>query len=239
MEGPRPQPDYSVGFRQSAFTDEQFQKISPFIGSLWDTSFFKVTYRMFFPFLTDEVKCGAAALDVADRQNAHSMTLAVRGVVELFKLVKREKELNREILAFSISHDHSSVRIYGHYALIEEGRITFYRHLIDKFDFTARDGKDKWIAYKFTKSVYNTWMPTHLKRIYSAIDQIPPGVNFEVSERASFPATQDSQQSNADSLSFLGDDDSIVGSQDTTPRTSFTQGPERQSKKPKNRRAAS
>ena len=42
------------------------------------------TYYMYFPFLTCEVKCGAAALDVADRQNAHSMTLAVRGIVELF-----------------------------------------------------------------------------------------------------------------------------------------------------------
>ena len=39
---------------------------------------------MYFPFLTCEVKCGAAALEIADRQNAYSMTLAVRGIVELF-----------------------------------------------------------------------------------------------------------------------------------------------------------
>jgi len=51
---------------------------------------------MYFPFLTCEVKCGSAALDIADRQNAHSMTLAVRGVVELFRLEKREKEFHRE-----------------------------------------------------------------------------------------------------------------------------------------------
>ncbi|KAM0267466.1 hypothetical protein ACHAQH_010108, partial [Verticillium albo-atrum] len=61
---------------------------------------------MYFPFLTCEVKCGAAALDVADRQNAHSMTLAVRAVVELFRLMKREDEVDRQILGFSISHDH-------------------------------------------------------------------------------------------------------------------------------------
>jgi len=36
---------------------------------------------MYFPFLTCEVKCGAAALDVADRQNAYSMTMAVRVLV--------------------------------------------------------------------------------------------------------------------------------------------------------------
>jgi len=48
---------------------------------------------MYFPFLTCEVKCGTAALNIVDRQNAHSITLAVRGVVRLFKLVKYEKEL--------------------------------------------------------------------------------------------------------------------------------------------------
>lgn len=51
------------------------------------------TYYIYFPFLTCEVKCGATGLDVADRQDAHSMTLAVRAVVELFRAVKREKEV--------------------------------------------------------------------------------------------------------------------------------------------------
>jgi len=32
------------------------------------------------------------------------MTLEVRGIIELFRLVKREKELHREIPAFSVSH---------------------------------------------------------------------------------------------------------------------------------------
>jgi hypothetical protein len=71
---------------------------------------------------------------------------SVRGTVELFRLVKRENELHREILAFSISHDHSTVRIYGHYALIDGSKTTFYRHLIKKFDFTSEEGKDKWTS---------------------------------------------------------------------------------------------
>jgi hypothetical protein len=49
---------------------------------------------MYFLFLIYEVKCSAIALDVVDRQNAHSITLVVRGVVELFRLVNREKELH-------------------------------------------------------------------------------------------------------------------------------------------------
>jgi hypothetical protein len=55
---------------------------------------------MYFPFLIGKVKCSAAALDVIDRQNAYSITIAARGIVERFRLVKREKEVYREILAF-------------------------------------------------------------------------------------------------------------------------------------------
>ncbi|KKZ62131.1 hypothetical protein EMCG_03375 [[Emmonsia] crescens] len=61
---------------------------------------------MYFPFLTAEVKCGNTALDIADRQNAHSMALSARGVVKLFRLVKREKELHHQILALEPSQSH-------------------------------------------------------------------------------------------------------------------------------------
>jgi hypothetical protein len=177
----RPHPDYSVGFSNLAFAEDQLKKLQPFVGDTFDTSFFMGTCFMYFPFLTTEVLTGAAALDVADRQNAHSMTVAVRGVVELFRLVKREQELHREILGFSISHDHQSVRIHGHYPVIESNKTTFYRHSIRAFNFTEHDGREKWTAYKFTKSVYDTWVPAHLERLCSAIDAIPPDINFEVS----------------------------------------------------------
>jgi len=136
---------------------------------------------MYFPFFTCEVKCGAAALDIANRQNARSMTLAVRGVVELFSLAKREKEFDRQILAFSVSHDNEAVRIYGHYPAIEGAKTTFYRHPIYKFDITALDGREKWTAYRFTKNIYDVWMPEHFKRLYSVIDRLPADVSFELS----------------------------------------------------------
>jgi len=83
------------------------------------------------------------------------MTLAVREVVELFKLVEREKELYREILAFSVSHDHWMVRIYGYYPVIDGKKTTFYRHPTHTFDFTSLDRKEKWTTYKFIKNVYD------------------------------------------------------------------------------------
>ena len=145
------------------------------------------TYYMHFPFLTCEVKCGSVGLDIADRQNAHSMTLAARGVVELFRLVKREQELNREIVGFSFSHDHEFVRIWGYYPVINGAKTTFWRYPIRKFDFTERKGKEKWTAYTFTKNVYDIWMPAHFKRISSAIDELLPDQDLELSQASEPP----------------------------------------------------
>ncbi|KIV84240.1 hypothetical protein, variant [Exophiala sideris] len=239
----RPQPDYSVGFKRSAFTEDQLQKLQPFVGDLTDNSFFMGTWYMYFPFFSSEVKCGAAALDVADRQNAHSMTLAVRGVVELFRLVKREKELHRMILGFSISHDHRSVRIYGHYPVIEGKKTTFYRHPIHTFDFTALDGKEKWTAYKFTKSVYDIWMPPHFKRLCSAIDAIPLDINFELSQESdllfstSSGLSQGVESHHLSDSGATGDDElRLLDSQEGTPETSVSQvSGQAKFKKPKQR----
>ena len=170
---PRPQPDYTVGFRRSAFSDDQLKKLQPFLGDPSCSSYFMGTYYMHFPFLTCEVKCGSVGLDIADRQNLHSMTLAVRGIVELFKLVNRAEELHREVLAFSVSHDHETVRIYGHFAVIEGTKTTYWRYPLRKYDFTERRGKEKWTAYSFTKNVYEVYMPIIFERICSAIDDLP------------------------------------------------------------------
>ncbi|ELR08217.1 hypothetical protein VC83_08021 [Pseudogymnoascus destructans] len=243
----RPQPDYAVGFGREAFTEDQLKRLEPFVGELTDTSYFMATYYMYFPFLTCEVKCGAAALDVADRQNAHSMTMAVRGIVELFRLVKREKELHREILAFSLSHDHRTVRIYGHYPIISGDKTTFYRHPIHTFDFTSLDGKEKWTAYRFTKNVYDIWMPTHLKRICSVIDELPPDLDFEVSQQSDLGGSGLSQGLQSHHLSRKSSYGAVslqeeaesqpsrTPSRDITPDTSLSQGIDKAFKKPKKR----
>ncbi|WPH01400.1 Hypothetical protein R9X50_00424500 [Acrodontium crateriforme] len=222
---PRPQPDYSVGFKRTAFNEDQLQKLQPFLAGYLETSLFMSTYYMYFPFLTCEVKGSSSELDIADRQNAHSATIAVRGVVELFRLVKREKELNREILAFSISHDARFVRLYGHYPVINGNKTTFYRHQIYELSIMAFDGKEKWTPYKFTKNVYDKWMPTHFKRICSVIDDLPLNPDFGVSEPGESELSQGlephhlSNQSRSDAASSLEADNS----RDVTPDTALSQ----------------
>jgi hypothetical protein len=175
LAGPPPKPDYCVGFKRSVFTDQQLQNLRPWTGNTFkgDTSLVMATSTMLFPFLACEVKCGREALDVADNQNAHSMTIAVRGVVQLFQAVRRGSEVDRQILGFSFSHDNQSVRIYGHYAEVKEADIRYYRHDIRKYDISDCNDRDKFTAYGITMRIYQEWMPNHLQRLCSAIDDLP------------------------------------------------------------------
>lgn len=129
-------------------------------------------------------KVRSTALDIDDRQNAHIMTLAVRGIVELFRLAKREKEIDRQTIVFSVSHDHRTVRIYGHYSIINGKETAYYRHPIHTFDFTSLEDKKKWTAYRFTKNIYDVWMSDHFKRLCSVINKLPANLSFEVSEQS-------------------------------------------------------
>ena len=225
VKGPRPQPDFAVGLRSSAFTSEQLKKLQPSIGDWQTTSRLVATDEMYFPFLTAEVKCGNEALNIADRQNVHSAAVAANAVVELYRLVSRQDELNRKILTFSVSHDHRAVRIYGHYVLINGKDTSFYRHLLRDFSITDQDGKDKWTAYMFTLSVYNDFRRIHHDRITSAADQLPDPEDFAVE---SF-----SQQSNLESFEQNDSQLTALYSQQTEPELPSSQTSEPVFKKPK------
>lgn len=84
--------------------------------------------------------------------------------------MKREKELHLQILAFLVSHDYQTVRIYGYYPLINRDKTKFYRYPI--YDISFALSKEKWAAYMFTRNVYDIWMLTHLERIRLAIDAL-------------------------------------------------------------------
>lgn len=236
IANPRPQPDFSVGFRRSMFSDDQLSKIQPLLGDPSSLSYFRATYYMYFPFLTCEVKCGATGLDIADRQNAHSMTLAVRGIVELFKLVKREKELHRELQTFSISHDHRTVRLYGYYPVFDGPKTKIYRRQIHTFDITALNGKERWTTYKFAVAVYY-YSLTLLKRIRSLVDDLPPDFDLELSQQSesqlSEPSGLSQQLENQVLAEGPGSQPSQFDLQQITPDTSTQERPVSKKKKKK------
>ncbi|KAI9732743.1 MAG: hypothetical protein M1818_007477 [Claussenomyces sp. TS43310] len=230
VAGPAPQPDYSAGCKETIFTKGQVRKLEPFIRG-WKGTPFLATAWMYFPYLTVEVKCGNEGLNIADRQNAHSSGVAVKQVVDLYRKVSRQHELNRKILSFSISHDQEAVRIYGHYPVIDGDQTSVYRHTIKKFDITSDSGEDKWTTYIFTRNLYDVYCPMHFERLRSAVDQLPDPLSDQ---------HQSSQQSDLEVLSQPDEEESqsdIVDSQDLLKSAPSSQTSQPSFKKPRSKRS--
>ncbi|KAF2726803.1 hypothetical protein EJ04DRAFT_582451 [Polyplosphaeria fusca] len=238
---PRPRPDSAFGYGTSSFSDNQLNNLRPTLGDASFSSYFKATYYMHFPFLTKEVKTGTMGLGIADNQNAHSMTIAVRAVVELFKLVGRENELHREVVAFAISHDDESVRLYAYYPFIDGDKVTVWRRTAARFYL---DVDTKWRSWRFTTNIYEIFSPMHLQRICSAIDDVTHDWTFSrTSEpRGSEPPQQlevcDST-SESSGLSQrlkhhrLNEEAEVSKSQPITPSTSIQTDPKSPTRKKK------
>ena len=65
------------------------------------------------------------------------------------------------------------------YPVLASDETSYYLHPIHDFSLTALSGKDKWTAYRFTRNVNDTWMPTHFQKICSAINQLPPHLDLD------------------------------------------------------------
>ncbi|EAW12599.1 uncharacterized protein ACLA_010250 [Aspergillus clavatus NRRL 1] len=175
--GPKPQPDHAQGLKWSIFSASQRRKlgIKPD-----EKSFYAVREDMYFPYLTAEIKCGNQALEFADRQNMHSMCIALRAVVSLAQAAGREGEVHQRLLGFSISHELEGVRIYGYYPEIDEDDIKYYRWPVKKYNIWTE--ADKWTCYRFVEKVNQEFLPTHINRLMQFLEEIPDpqDVSFEL-----------------------------------------------------------
>lgn len=209
------QPDFFMDLKLTAFTADQLKKLNSYIDDWQTTSHLVHTDKMYFLFLISEMKCSNEALNIADQQNTHSTSVAVNTVVKLYWAIFLQDELHQEILVFSVSHDHWTVRIYSHYALINRNETFFYCHSIWNFNITDQDSKDEWTVYKFTRNIYNIFVSIHLKRIHIAVDQLP---NLDV-----FLVQPLSQQSNAQSLKQNNSQSTLFYSQESLLRLPSSQ----------------
>ncbi|OQU96262.1 hypothetical protein CLAIMM_02369 [Cladophialophora immunda] len=114
--GPPPRPDNAYGFQPSSFTDAQKRKlnIKPF-----HKSHYAARKDIWFPFLTSFVKCGTAARDIAERAVAHAMSVALRGIVDLYRRANCVSEVHQRALGFLIFSDDSNAVVSVHYPEID------------------------------------------------------------------------------------------------------------------------
>ena len=73
----------------------------------------------------------------------------------------------------SISHTNEQVKIYGHYAIIEGTKLTFYRYRVKTFTLGPGEDTGSWKkTHDFVREIYSEFYPTHLKRIQDALKQM-------------------------------------------------------------------
>ncbi|OKL55239.1 hypothetical protein UA08_09490 [Talaromyces atroroseus] len=175
--GPKPQPDHARGLKWSTFSESQRRKlgIKPD-----EKSLYAVREDMYFPYLTAEIKCGNQALEFADRQNMHSMCVALRAVVSLAQAAGRLEEVHQRLLGFSISHELEVVRIYGYYPEIGDDGIKYFRWPVKQFNLWTE--ADKWTCYRFVEKVDRVFLPIHIDRLMHFLEDIldPQDVPFEL-----------------------------------------------------------
>ena len=209
LKNKQPQPDYAVGFARSAFSESQLWKLSPFIAIQANgyVSRFQATTTMYFPFMTCEVKSWKAPLNIADHQNAYSMTVAINGIYKLFQKVQQERKILGQILAFSFSHDHETIKVYGHYMQQQHGKAACFRYPLAFWSFTSPTHKPKWCAYALTNAIYLEFAPALLTLIGNAVDLLPevaPRSSFVSSAGASTPRSEDGGDEDDVATSYRG-----------------------------------
>ncbi|KAL4879506.1 hypothetical protein BJY04DRAFT_193619 [Aspergillus karnatakaensis] len=170
---PLPQPDHTVGFNKNAFTSDQMANLQRYI-DYYSISHFKGPNGIFFPFFTTEIKQKPRTLAMADLQNAHSMTVGMRGVVELYRRVhpNKVKELNGKVIGFSISLSPDQASLHAHFPVVDEQHNVEYRRvLLDSFNWTLVDHRKR--CYNFAMAIYTNFAQAHRYHICSAIDALP------------------------------------------------------------------
>lgn len=165
ISGPRPKPDFAIGISSTAFTADEMEKLMLSHTSACPNLF---PENMYYPFLICEVKGSGRAIQEAERQSMHSASIAVRAVVQLYQNISAANEVDRKILAFSVAHDNAQVKIFGHFATVEEQKLTFFRCRVYTADFDTDFAK----PYNIIRAIYDVFFPQHLARIKSALDRM-------------------------------------------------------------------
>lgn len=191
IEGPHMRPDLAIGLSSAIFTDQEVKKLDMYKSA---HNWTLVTDNMCFPFLMCEVKAsGKEDIVVADRQNMHSCSVAVRAILRLqqeadkYRPKPKTKDLDGKILVFSISHNGSKVELYGHFGIMNGTDWKYYRHQIHT-TFDIRKSQEHLLKlHNFVKNVLKEHLQEHVERLKDAISVLPESATLSPSEAADLP----------------------------------------------------
>lgn len=206
MGSTKPKPDFTVGFLQQAFTSDEITKLDNYCSPERP---FMMTPDIAFPFLICEAKSGFTGIELANLQNIHSASLAVKSIIELYRAAFQESQpqlfrgLSGRILVFSISHNNSQANLYGHFAKIEDDAgattVQYFRYDITTYGLLMKEGAERFKSYNFVLNLYKQHAPQMLSLIKEAVASLPPPRQSTSLSFAASELTVDASDSQGDS----------------------------------------
>lgn len=165
---PPPKPDLAIGISSTAFTEDEKEKLELSYESAYPNLF---PENLYYPFLICQVMENSdMGIEEAERHSMYSASIAVQAVVRLYQNISAANEVDRKILAFSVVHNGYDVKIFGHFALVEEQKLTFFRHSLYATDLNT---EERTKPYSIVRAIYDVFFPQHLARIKGALNRLP------------------------------------------------------------------
>lgn len=158
--GLRSKPNATQGVSRFVFTPQEREKLT--------SNNTCACERMMFPFYICEAKCFDTSIEESKLQALHGASVVSNTVIELYQKIGAAKELHKRILAFSVSYNQRLVKIFGHFALIDDNKITFHRHRLFETDL-VNDNFHRDKLYHIALSIWEHFFPVHLARIRGAL----------------------------------------------------------------------
>lgn len=165
--GPRPKPDVVMGIHVRAFTETEKVFLEHY-----DLPHSPLMFPedMCLPFFICEAKSQYKTANV-DLQAMHAASVASRAIWRFCERVGQTKELEKEFLLFSMTHNNKDVRIWGHFIVpgldaLEPEKLFHRRHLIYETCITTDFEQLNWAkTYHIVRGIYDLFYPMHLQRI--------------------------------------------------------------------------
>lgn len=171
IHGRLPKPDVVLGVSESAFTAEEIGKLAVHSAIDSPTIF---SEKLYYPFLICEVESSRPGIQESERQAMHSGSIAVKALVQLYLRNGNAEELSGRILVFSVSQNHDTVKIFGHFAMVVGDVVTYHRQSIYEANLNAILTEDEWTRpYQIMLAICQMHFPEHLRRIRDSLAEQP------------------------------------------------------------------
>jgi hypothetical protein len=154
-------PDLAIGIARSAFTEEEMAKLKTTL-RLNDQRRSRIICIFRFCCAKPSVVIkGSIEVIAKTCTAAASLSMPSSSSSGLFD-GNEASELSGQVLVFSISHDNERVKLYGHFAIIDEEKATFYRYPIASFVLNFEENQGRKRTHDFVREIYHKFYPAHL-----------------------------------------------------------------------------